>query len=188
MQPPPPPLTQRIHLWELPILNLSSIWDENVYQYTSFEEFLKTEFKEGKPSISNNIGIYVMTSWEWKPSIKKAKDQNIKEVLDRHSLQELENKKRWPNAYIEEPFEEFIDKPIDKHEENKEEFIEEFLQDDSCDIYYENYDYLHLALCEIYLNRCRTNFKILVTDEDEPKVLEFLKNMKNKMQEVTFRF
>ncbi len=77
---------KHLHLWEypLPLLGIVPVPDSRMstYIYTSFDKFLEYEIKDVTPNIPTNIGIQVLISWEWKPSIKKAREHNIKEILD----------------------------------------------------------------------------------------------------------
>ncbi len=59
--------------------------------------------------------------------------------------------------------------------------------EEKCDVYYENHDYLQIIMCEIFLCHSETNYKIFVTDQDEPKVIEFLKYMKKKACDQIYR-
>ena len=171
-------MTTKKHLWEYPRLGIVPVEDTRIstYIYSSFDDFLKYEIKDEIPNIPNNIGISVLISWEWKPSIRKAREQNLKEIIDLIEKQEKKISLSYSCASVTSDVEE------------KEQEIEEYPYDDEdCDVYYKNYDYLQIVMCEIFLCHCETNFKIIVTDQDESKVIDFLNHMKEKACDQIYR-
>ena len=172
-------MATKIHLWKYPRLGIVPVQDTRIltYIYSSFDEFLKYEIKDEIPSIPNNIGINVLISWEWKPSIQKAREQNLKEIID--LIEKQEKRKSLTYSCLSDK---------GKKEKDEDEEIEKYAyEDDDCDVYYKDHDYLLIVMCEIFLCHCETNFKIIVTDQDEPKVIDFLNYMKRKACDQIYR-
>ncbi len=103
---------------------------------------------------------YVMLFWEWKPSYLKAKQQNLTHIID-HIVTEEEPMYQGETGH-----------PCD---------------DKTCHNYYRDYDTLNIMMTKIINGHFEKNMKIVVTDQDEEAVREYIYKMKKYVNDYIYQ-
>jgi hypothetical protein len=126
--------------------------------HLSFDDFIK--FHGENPCLSGSVGDRILIHWQWTPSVRKARAEGIKHIIE----------------FFEDVDDDYKDGVLSSPS----------VEDKNAFCLYAEHDYIVLVFQKLNNGFHSRIIKVFVTSEDEPRIKKFLKLMQEHFLEIEY--